>query len=240
MYHLIIKVKNFIFQFIKSLFVLDLISNKEFHLKKISLSNLRLICINPNIEKKWKKFVNSQKSINFFSNSGGINLKDQKIIFYLICHYKPKRILEIGTHLGHSLNVISNSLKVSSLNRSSIDTIDIYNVNQHNKFVKFYKPLSPANLLKNNKYLHNVRFHSKGSDYFFKNNKKKFNFIFIDGNHTIDQTIKDISNSLKILDKNGIILIHDYHIIRDFNHFIKKLFGPYYAVKIINNRLNKN
>ena len=66
MYHLIIKVKNFIFQFIKSLFVLDLISNKEFHLKKISLSNLRLICINPNIEKKWKKFVNSQKSINFF------------------------------------------------------------------------------------------------------------------------------------------------------------------------------
>ena len=66
MYHLIIKVKNFIFQFIKSLFVLDLISNKEFHLKKISLSNLRLICINQIIEKKWKKFVNSQKSINFF------------------------------------------------------------------------------------------------------------------------------------------------------------------------------
>ena len=151
-----------------------------------------------------KSFRILKKVLIFFSNSGGINLKDQKIIFYLICHYKPKRILEIGTHLGHSLNVISNSLKVSSLNRSSIDTIDIYNVNQHNKFVKFYKPLSPANLLKNNKYLHNVRFHSKGSDYFLKI-IKKFNFIFIDGNHTIDQTIKDISNSLKILDKNGII-----------------------------------
>ena len=73
---------------------------------------------------------------------------------------------------------------------------------------------------------------------FLKNNKNLILYLLM-VNYTIDQTIKDISNSLKILDKNGIILIHDYHIIRDFNHFIKKLFGPYYAVKIINNRLNK-
>lgn len=47
------------------------------------------------------------------------------------------------------------------------------------------------------------------SDMFFKKNKKKFDVIFIDGLHTYEQCQRDIINSLKILSKNGIILIHD-------------------------------
>ena len=47
------------------------------------------------------------------------------------------------------------------------------------------------------------------SDNFFKNNKEKFDIIFIDGLHHYEQVIKDIYNSLKILNDNGHILIHD-------------------------------
>ena len=47
------------------------------------------------------------------------------------------------------------------------------------------------------------------SDNFFKNNNDYFDIIFIDGLHIYSQVIKDINNSLKFLNKNGFILIHD-------------------------------
>lgn len=47
------------------------------------------------------------------------------------------------------------------------------------------------------------------SDAFFKQNKEKFDLIFIDGLHQSDQVVKDVKNSLKVLSKGGTILIHD-------------------------------
>ena len=47
------------------------------------------------------------------------------------------------------------------------------------------------------------------SDIFFKKNKETFDLIFIDGLHRYHQVKKDIINSLKFLNDNGIILIHD-------------------------------
>ncbi len=49
----------------------------------------------------------------------------------------------------------------------------------------------------------------KTSDQFFSENKDFFDCIFIDGLHTYAQVKKDINNSLKFLNKNGIILLHD-------------------------------
>ena len=47
------------------------------------------------------------------------------------------------------------------------------------------------------------------SDDFFKQNKSTFDLIFIDGLHVYEQVLKDIENSLKVLNDNGVILIHD-------------------------------
>ncbi len=47
------------------------------------------------------------------------------------------------------------------------------------------------------------------SDLFFLENKNKFDIIFIDGLHVYEQVIKDIFNSIKILNPDGIVLIHD-------------------------------
>ena len=51
--------------------------------------------------------------------------------------------------------------------------------------------------------------HRMTSDKFFSMNKKKFDIIFIDGLHEYTQVLKDIENSIKFLNKDGIILIHD-------------------------------
>ena len=47
------------------------------------------------------------------------------------------------------------------------------------------------------------------SDNFFLQNSKKFDCIFIDGLHRYHQVIKDIKNSLNILNPDGVILLHD-------------------------------
>ena len=52
----------------------------------------------------------------------------------------------------------------------------------------------------------NVR---KTSDDFFKDNKEKFDIVFIDGLHTYNQVKKDILNSLDCLKEGGIVLVHD-------------------------------
>lgn len=52
----------------------------------------------------------------------------------------------------------------------------------------------------------NVR---KTSDEFYALNKDNFDVIFIDGLHTYDQIVKDINNSLKVVNENGWIAIHD-------------------------------
>ena len=47
------------------------------------------------------------------------------------------------------------------------------------------------------------------SDEFFLQNSKNYDCIFIDGLHVYQQVIKDILNSIKILNNNGVIILHD-------------------------------
>ena len=47
------------------------------------------------------------------------------------------------------------------------------------------------------------------SDDFFNINKDKFDCIFIDGLHTYEQVKRDIDNSLKSINENGVIIVHD-------------------------------
>ena len=47
------------------------------------------------------------------------------------------------------------------------------------------------------------------NDIFFRTNQKNFDCIFIDGLHLYEQVKRDINNSIKFLNKDGIILLHD-------------------------------
>ncbi len=47
------------------------------------------------------------------------------------------------------------------------------------------------------------------SNNFFIKNKDTFDIIFIDGLHHYHQVLKDIDNSLNVLNNNGFILVHD-------------------------------
>jgi len=48
------------------------------------------------------------------------------------------------------------------------------------------------------------------SDYFFKNNREFYDFIYIDGDHTAYGVIKDAVNAFEALKPGGIIAFDDY------------------------------
>jgi hypothetical protein len=51
--------------------------------------------------------------------------------------------------------------------------------------------------------------HHMTSDEFFRQNTEKFDIIFIDGLHYSEQVLRDIVNSLDVLNDNGYIVCHD-------------------------------
>tara|TARA_B100002019_G_C21266119_1_gene599538 strand:+ start:59 stop:736 length:678 start_codon:yes stop_codon:yes gene_type:complete len=63
------------------------------------------------------------------------------------------------------------------------------------------------------------------SDEFFNNHKNYFDIIFLDGLHTYEQTIKDINNSLKYLNKNGVVIVHDCLPKKIWNQIVPRIYG---------------
>ncbi len=73
------------------------------------------------------------------------------------------------------------------------------------------------------------------SDLFFKQNSKTFDLIYIDGNHRAPQVKKDLDNSLKILNNNGILIIDDY--LWDWYENLK--LNPAYEINYFYNKNSK-
>ena len=47
------------------------------------------------------------------------------------------------------------------------------------------------------------------SDDFFARNTEKFDLVFIDGDHSYEQSLKDLNNALKVIPVGGFVILHD-------------------------------
>ena len=72
---------------------------------------------------------------------------------------------------------------------------------------EYKQGVEPYPNIKHFHYTSNI--HIKTSDEYFESNDENFDIIFIDGLHHDDQVIKDIENSLNILNDGGTIVVHD-------------------------------
>lgn len=90
--------------------------------------------------------------------------------------------------------------KTSYLEIGYYDGINHERINCHSKLSVDPSPLQT-------KFKHHVV--KLTSDAFFKTNRRKFDVIFIDGLHEHRQVIRDVENSLKVLNEGGYIILHD-------------------------------
>lgn len=115
------------------------------------------------------------------------------IINYLIQKNNYNSYLEIG--LDHGENFININCKL----KESVDPYFDKNNSQGNFSYGDNIP----------EYIKKILTYRMTSDEFFAQNKNKYDIIFIDGHHTEEQVGKDIINALKVLNKNGKIVVHD-------------------------------
>jgi len=157
-------------------------------------------------------------------NKNGLNYHDQNLSwhYHLFAGFKRKfeekkikidKILEIGTHDGRFTNFLSeifpNSEIISiDLNENDQSFISSYDREDSKKLSKFLE-VRKKNLDKKN-----IKFTMMNSLELGNNfNNNSFDLIWIDGDHLNPQVSFDIFNSLKLVKKNGIILVDD--VIKD-------------------------
>ena len=144
-------------------------------------------------------------------NSGGINLGDQKAIYFLTRSFGVKNILEIGTHIGCSTVHYALALKKIKLKNKNLDTVDIIDINDQRKkhWLKYGAKYSPKNMIELIGVGDFVNFFNNKSIDYLKNCNKKYDLIFLDGSHLASIVYQEIPLALKLLNPNGIIMLHD-------------------------------
>lgn len=116
-----------------------------------------------------------------------------QLINYLIKTYNFKTYLEIGLDDGYNFKRIECECK---------ESVDPYFQDDHSKYDLTFNGDLPYEIK-------SMLTYRMTSDDFFKQNTKTYDIIFIDGLHTEEQVGRDIINSIKILNDNGLIVVHD-------------------------------
>lgn len=176
---------------------------------------LKEIFSNREILESWENWQGTLESIQFPELKGGVNPGDRKAIFFLIRHFRPKSVLEIGTHIGASTVNIASALKCNQAEtgtHSHLRTLDIRDVNsiKNKPWLKFGAQMSPLEMIKKFDFDSFVDFNTGSSLEYFENTEDTYDFIFLDGDHTAKTVYPEIPKALLRLNKGGVILLHDY------------------------------
>jgi hypothetical protein len=120
-----------------------------------------------------------------------------EILQYLIDKYEYKSYLEIGVASGDTFT------KIKCENKLGVDPSSVITEN--------VEPVSSDCWFMQNEMNDNV----------------KFDIIFIDGLHIKDQVIKDVNNSLKVLNEGGIIMLHDCNPPTEGHQIVPQMQGEW-------------
>lgn len=123
------------------------------------------------------------------------------IINKLIDTYGFEKYLEIG------VDDASNFLKINCKYKDCVDPFMSFSTDYNNNKNVFLS--TEDDIIKYRFIEENILTHKITSDDFFEITDKKYDLIFIDGDHTEKQVTKDIENSLFALTENGRIVLHD-------------------------------
>ena len=184
------------------------------------------------------KYLNKLSTMRVIDDEGGVNPGDRLAIYFLIQHFKPTSILEIGTHIGASTVYIASSLKKLMSSDTSyfpkLITVDIKNVNdvKTKPWLSFNSSHSPLELIQQISCEEFVTFIVANSLEYLGTCRNKFDFIFLDGDHSASYVYQEIAIATKLLNKDGQLLLHDYYPdSKPLWKETKPIKGPFLAVE---------
>ena len=185
------------------LFIQDILDDKQTyysympieHLRKLLLTEKTIIKLNDlGVGSKITK--SKETTISKLTDKVQSSNNKAQLIFRMINYFRPKKILEIGTSLGLTTAYIANANRQSKITTVEGDQ-SIAKIAKSN-----FKKLKINNIkIINNEF-------DKVLPELFKEN---FNFVFFDGNHSKEATLRYFNWSLKHKDHNSIFVFDDIY-----------------------------
>jgi len=172
--------------------------------------------------------------------AGGVNSGDRRAIYCLVRALRPRSILEIGTHVGSSTLAMALAAKRLAAApepvETTITTVDVHDVNHPvtGAWVKLKAEHSPAEMIDRVGAGRFVSFRRRDSLEFLRDetDAARFDFIFLDGDHSAPAVYQEIPAALRRLNRPGFILLHDYFpSLRPLWSDGVVLYGPRLAVQ---------
>jgi predicted O-methyltransferase YrrM len=146
---------------------------------------------------------------------------------------RPRSVLEVGTHIGASTIYIAAALK--RLNEDAkLTTIDIVDVNHpaEGAWKKAGVSKSPADLAAALALQDRICFRTSPALKFMTLTEQRFDFIFLDGDHRAETVYEELAAALPLLDKAGLILLHDYYSNAAVHYGDSaRILGPFHALR---------
>lgn len=219
---------------------LDILQFNRLPVQPCNLQNLRFtssdelakVFTDKSVAGIWDSKTDEINNLQLPEMTGGVNPGDQRAIFYLLTYLKSKTVLEIGTHIGCS--TVNIGLAIKPIENSRLTTVDVCDVNEENTkpWLNYESKYSPKELLTKIGFIDRTEFVRMNSIDFLKNCNSKFDLIFLDGSHLLKYVYQEIPLALNLLNKNGVILLHDYFPDNKplwSNNY--SIYGPELAVK---------
>lgn len=137
---------------------------------------------------------------------GGVNPGDRRALYHLVAHFKPRNILEIGTHVGASTIYIAAAAKRYA---GSLTTADISDVNGPLGAWQAYGVTAPPRDFIKRLGLA-ARFVTMPAAKMLQG-PDRYDLIFLDGDHSALAVYRELSSALQMLNCGGLVLLHDFY-----------------------------
>lgn len=186
----------------------SLASTKEVNLHEIFSSGA--------IEKAWNAVSPELQMFEIPDGTGGVNPGDRRAIFYLISYFKPRSVLEVGTHIGasivHTAAALHRGHKLENQERPNLVTVDVSDVNDpvSKPWLQHGTRNSPIEMINTLGCSYFVKFEMNASLAYMAGCEQRYDFIFLDGDHAAKTVYQEIPAALALLESDGLILLHDY------------------------------
>jgi predicted O-methyltransferase YrrM len=156
----------------------------------VTHAELDLLFRSQAIAKEWRA-VEGRSPMRITDKAGGVNPGDRRATYYLIQHVNPRTVLEIGTHIGASTIHIAAALRraeseeggTASRHLTTVDIVDM-NARENAVWLEYGSKYSPIEMARRLGVDANITFATRGSLEYFAICRERYDFIFLDGDHT--------------------------------------------------------
>lgn len=139
------------------------------------------------------RLLSNQRKVSNIARVSGSNNKTISLLYRLVNFYQPKNILELGTSLG----IATNAMALASNNSIvySVEGCPATHAQAKKQLAKYNS---------NNVELYQMEFKT-----FFKENKRIYDFVFLDGNHREEAVINLLETLESCIHDETIVLLDD-------------------------------